>query len=207
MTKEDEDVPSTKRRYGRVLLCISAVAMAVSVGCSGDEPRADPVTTQTSVPTSAATTSTPTTVVDPKEKDKENILAVLNGYWTEYAAATDPPDGERPSLLLLLADPLRSRITENLREMRSNGYRARRVEGGPLPHSISSFEVTGDEIQTLECVIDDAVTYDSSNAVVNSDVVSIIYRTTVSRQPSGRWAISDRARETKVPGRTACPGL
>jgi hypothetical protein len=196
----------------RIRAVIAGLAgLFVVVACNGAEPTAETSTTlpvTVPAPTTATTSlaSAVTTIPKPgMTADEIAVRNVIDLEAAEFAAALDPPDPSRPTLLALNTGDAKARTIAAITSMRDKGEFSRRDGGGPVPHKTDSvvFENPNTAI-VAECVIDDRVRRNSAGGVVDDSVVSSIQRTTVSREDGG-WRINRRETKETVPTRNLCP--
>jgi hypothetical protein len=133
------------------------------------------------------------------------VRNVLDTYHAEWTAAKNPLDPDRPALLDTVTGQFKVNVRRTLAEDRAEGVYAQRADGSTILHRTDEvrFETINMAI-AVECVIDDLVTYDRSNAPIDTRVVTSFKNTTLVREEDGAWRISER--ETQAGG-GSCPGL
>jgi hypothetical protein len=171
------------------------VALAVIPACADERHAAAPATSMTTSTTTAPSTTRP----DPTAA----VLAAYQRFWQVWLEANNPPNPNDPALAevdtgaQLARD--RAAIAENLRQ----GIEFRQAQPSHARHRPVILSIAAHAV-IQDCAIDDGVVVDRATGnVVNADVVTYLWRATLTRQ-GGLWKVSDYTREGRWTGATDC---
>jgi hypothetical protein len=174
--------------------CLVVVGFA-SMACSDGEPSAGDPTTTAATAAPATTVAATTTTARPapgSPEDAAAVIAHLRRDWEVLLALFGAPDPLSPELEVLETGEELEVNRGLLRQDAAKGHSSRRSSPGPYSVGFSDVAFDSEFAFLYECVINDAVKYDSSGKILNDEVVAIEYRTSLQRQADGSWRVSKR---------------
>jgi len=169
--------PRTANSARAGLACLSALLV---VACGQPQPPRNPPS-----PTATGT-------VDPKRAAEVAVLASYRAEEAAFEAAIKAANPDAPALAVTMADPLLSKVTDNLRADRTAGIVS---DNGEIDHHPTVVSVVGDTAVVIDCEWDAAaLVYASSGQkvppVVPAEHVGV--RATLKQTSLGVWKVSVR---------------
>ncbi len=176
------------RRPTLVFAALVTIALQTACSSSGSHRETD------------RTPRTLGTYLTDRQRDERDINAAIQGWHRDYGAAKATPGKPHPELAKWASPKVVDAYTKRLQR-----YSADRQAAKPAPHPKSTVEIValeprGDASYTVTtCEIDDKWLIDTTSGRVLDDGVGI-YRAVLitTRQPDGRWAITDVVRQARV---------
>jgi hypothetical protein len=187
-----------------VALALSVLlAMSFTACGSDDEPDTADDTRATTIAATEPSDGTSTTTAAVDETEAE-ILAAVDGYWSTIQRANRAPDPDMPELLLVATGFALDQARLNLRERRDLGQASRSPEPSVYRHEPIVQSVDGETAVVSDCSVDDTLLYEvDTGLVVNDDVATLQWRTTVVRDSEG-WKVSANELEMQWEGLGGC---
>ena len=172
------------------MVCVGLVA-ACSSGGGGSA-----ATTTTSSTTS---TSAPTTTTTPEDAVKAAYLA----YWKMIDRLFGAPDPNDAELSQLAAEPLLSKLRDQLSTKRSEGHRYIVSADRRNEHAVLSASVENTSASISDCFVDGRTEVDSSNAVVDNAVATKLAHATLAFD-GAHWKVNDLQFVQETEGVSGC---
>jgi len=123
--------------------------------------------------------------------DEQQIRNVIDEYWKEWVLVANPPDLQRSSYFDLLSGNARDAEIEELQKKIALNESRRLPEGSVFTHTIMNLEITGISAVVLECLVDDAVVFDTTDGTIRNKAVGTSKFETHLIKGSDRWTISE----------------
>jgi hypothetical protein len=185
----------------RVLIAaLAGVVVVGGVACGGDDEE------ESTAPTASSTTAAPTTTLDEATRKEEAAKAAYLAYWDAFErASAEPVNPTSPDLLERMTGDQARLVVHNLERMQASGQAARHPANAQGRHQVSASELQADgSVRIIDCQVDDAVVYDTTNgAVVNDAVITNLISATMV-QDGTEWKVALATRTKKWPGAVEC---
>lgn len=194
--------PRPPSRVRTLLAALVFATLILIAGCGGDsDPLAGSTTstdrttstagtspTTPGTATSVASTSDPSTSVDPTN---QAIIDAYVGYWdARIAANSGTPNPQDPALAQFATG---SQLEAVIKETQENLDQGRAYQASPTPNNfrrVAVVSVDGDRAEVQECFVDDGQLIDRTTGAVINDTVATQSVLGTLRLIDGTWKVS-----------------
>jgi hypothetical protein len=136
--------------------------------------------------------------------DEAQIRAVIDTFWAQRLAASNPPNPDYAPFLAVLSGTQRQREVTDLQKRQALDEGVRLPPNSKSRHTTLSVTVNGSNATAEECVVDDSVVFQLSDGkVVNDQVATSRVQTLLVHGPSG-WTIDDGKEFDYIQGAVPC---
>lgn len=141
----------------------------------------------------------------PSEADRDAVLAAVDCYFDTIIAANNPPNPQHEGYDRCFGGAARRVALDYVTARRDRGEHLTDPNGSALREQQVSRRTAGEWV-VRACVVDDAVLWDSSGAIVDGEIATLRVELTVVSE-EGMWKVMDIETVGRAAGSTACPGF
>lgn len=189
-------------RRSKHRLAAALLVALLAVGCGGgdDEESSDPTSADGDSTTTSGSGSSTTASDDPAAEVEAAYLA----YWEMGERLLQHPDPDDPEIARRTTGNVRDAMVDSLSTLKAQRQAVR--YGDLYEHDVISVDVTSEEAEVLDCLVDDGEVIDTSTGDrVAGGLVTVLYRTTMVLE-DGQWKASEAIEEETWEGSSTCDG-